>query len=109
MEKDYVFWETETLVYDVDGHRDVDIVCRPPRGYPKSRIVWSNGTEDNLAYRDNPQLIYATNNRSLELYVMKVIRATDYLGDRIGCAAYNEKIGFADYIIRLTTLVLAGT
>lgn len=109
MDTEYEFWESETQVYDVDGHRDVEVVCQPPRGYPKSSIVWANGTDDNLQYAENPDLTYITNNRSLNLYVMKVANAKKYLGDQIGCAAYNARIGFTGYLIRLTTLVLAGT
>jgi len=78
-------------------------------GYPTTRIVWSNGTEDNLQYEDNPDLTFVTDDLANGMYVMRVENPINYLGDRIGCAAYNEEIGFAGkYKLQLSELVIIG-
>ena len=109
IEKEFQYWANETYVYDVPGHRSVKITCRPPLGYPTTRIVWSNGTERNLQYDENPDLTFVTNNIEEGLFVMQVDHATKYVGNLIGCAAYNLKIGFSNYYqLQLTKLVLVG-
>ena len=43
------------------------------------------------------------------MYVMRVENPMNYLGDEIGCAAYNHEIGFSGkYKLLLTKLVVIG-
>ena len=109
IDPDFVYWQNETFLYDVDGHRKVDIICRPPRGYPSTRIVWSNGTEDNLQYDKNPDQTWITEDLENGLFVMRIENAMRYLGDLVGCASYNYVIGFqGKYKLALTKIVVAG-
>ena len=96
-------------MYDVDGHRKVDIICRPPKGNPSTRIVWSNGTEDNLQYDNNPDQTWITDDLENGLFVMRIENAARYLGDKVGCASYNHILGFVGkYQLQLTKIVLVG-
>ena len=109
VDPDFVYWQNETYVYDVDGHRKVDIICRPPKGNPLTRIVWSNGTEDNLQYDKNPDQTWITNDLENGLFVMRIENAAKYLGDQVGCASYNHILGFVGkYQLQLTKIVLVG-
>ena len=42
----FVFTQLMYPVYDIEGQRDIRILCKPPLSYPPARVVWTNRTED---------------------------------------------------------------
>ncbi|XP_057302112.1 uncharacterized protein LOC130636414 [Hydractinia symbiolongicarpus] len=105
---DFIHYDPITPVYDIDGKRNVRILCRPPMSVPPAKVLWSNSSdsflEGNRFIRDDNVML-----DGVKYFALTITRATDFIGDEIGCAAYNEAFGFNDHHkLALTTLTLFG-
>lgn len=106
----FQYFKNNSVVYDVDGYRDARILCRPPLSNPPAKVHWTNDTMALLKYnerivRDDNYIINGIN-----YYSLKILRATDFIGNRIGCAAYNPVFGFGGnrYKLVFSTIILLG-
>lgn len=105
---EFIHYDPITAVYDIDGKRDVRILCRPPMSVPPAKVLWSNSSdsflEGNRFIRDDNFML-----DGIKYFALTITRATDFIGDEIGCAAYNDAFGFNDHHkLALTTLTLFG-
>jgi len=107
--EDFLYTMPTVNVYDVPGYRDISILCRPPVSYPSASVYWSNGTTDFIKYSDQ---IYRTDNKVINetsFFSLTFRNGVQYNNSNIGCAAFNDIIGFNDnYKIAFTKIIFYG-
>lgn len=107
--EDFLYTMPTINVYDVPGYREISILCRPPVSFPSASVYWSNGTADFIKFSDQ---IYRTDNKIIEgtsYFSLTFRNGAQYNNSNIGCAAYNDIIGFNDnYKIAFTKIIFYG-
>ena len=109
LESNFEFTTPVVSVYDVDGFREVRILCIPPKGYPNVVVDWRNGSSSNSLTVDGNDIkrndSYLLNGKSY--YSLEIKNAVAYAGNKIECVVRNPLIQFTEKKA-ITNVVLYG-
>ena len=109
LESNFEFTTPAVSVYDVDGFREVRILCIPPKSYPNVAVDWRSGSSSSSLTVDGNEIkrndSYLLNGKSY--YSLEIKNAVAYGGNKIECVARNPVIQSTEHNA-VTNVVLYG-